>query len=228
MAYPRVWDSAHDKILRMKSFILTITAFCLLLPACASFPTPESPPAKPGEILYQDDFENNTTGWDRVRNDYGIMDYDSGGYRILIQRPAMNLWSTPERDFRDVRLEVDVFKLNGPDENRTGLVCRYQNGSYYFFIISNDGFYAIGKFIGGQTTLLGQSEMQSSALIQQKAVNHLRADCTGNTLTFYLNFNPVASAQDTDLATGDVGLLAGTFSQPGVDVLFDHFVVMQP
>jgi hypothetical protein len=25
-----------------------------------------------------------------------------------------------------------------------------------------------------------------------------------------------------------VGLVAGAFSEPGVDVLFDHFVVMQP
>ena len=26
----------------------------------------------------------------------------------------------------------------------------------------------------------------------------------------------------------DVGLLAGTFAQPGVDVIFDNFVVLQP
>jgi hypothetical protein len=47
-------------------------------------------------------------------------------------------------------------------------------------------------------------------------------------LTFYINFTEVASATDTDLPTGDVGVLAGAFSQPGVDVLFDNFVVMQP
>jgi hypothetical protein len=127
-----------------------------------------------------------------------------------------------------VRVEVDVFRLDGPTENRMGLMCRYQNGDYYFFVISNDGFYAIGKFIGAQTLLLGQTEMQSSESIKQDAVNHLRADCIGNTLTFYINYTQVASVQDSDFPSGDVGLLTGAFSKAGVDVLYDHFMVIQP
>jgi hypothetical protein len=213
----------------MKSFRLPASLLLLILSACASpISIPTAPPADPGDILYQDDFDNNTTGWDRVSNANGIMDYDGGGYRILIQQPSFNLWSTPERNFSDVRVETDVTKLNGPDENRAGLMCRYQNGDYYFFIISSDGFYGIGKFIGGNTLLLGQTEMQTSEFIQVNGINHLRADCIGNTLSFYVNFNEVAVVQDTDFASGDVGLLAGAFSQPGVDVLFDHFVVIQP
>ena len=147
---------------------------------------------------------------------------------MLIRQPQMNFWSTPELDLRDVRVEADVVKLNGPAENRAGLMCRYQNGNYYFFIISNDGYYAIGKFIGGKTTLLGQSEMQASDMIQADSVNHLRADCIGDSLTFFINYNLIAGAKDADLASGDVGLLAGSFTEPGVDVSFDNFVVMQP
>lgn len=203
--------------------------FLLVLSACLPVSTPAVvPPSRPGDILFQDDFESNTTGWDRVSNDIGIMDYDQGVYRMLVRQPTMNFWSTPERNFRDVRVEADVLRLSGPDENRTGLICRYQNGDYYFFIISNDGFYAIGKFIGGNTILLGQSEMQSSEFIISNSINHLRADCIGNTLAFFVNFNEIASAQDSDFSSGDVGLLAGSFSEAGVDVSFDHFVVMQP
>jgi len=214
----------------MKSFrFLSSLPFLLILAACASpISIPTAPPADPGDILYHDEFENNTTGWDRVSNANGIMDYDGGGYRILIQQPSFNLWSTPEKNFSDVRVEADVTRLNGPEENRSGLICRYQKADYYFFIISSDGFYAIGKFIGGNTILLGQSEMQASEFIQTGSMNHLRADCIGDTLTFFVNFNEVASAQDTDFASGDVGLLAGSFSESGVDVSFDNFVVMQP
>lgn len=196
--------------------------------SCAAPLNPVVPSAEAGEILYQEEFEDRNSGWDRITNDNGIMDYDGGGYRMLVQRAGYNIWSTPEKNFTDVRVEVDVFRLSGPVENRTGLVCRYQNGDYYFFIIGNDGFYAIGKYIGGQTVLLGQSEMKSTELIQKEAVNHLRADCVGNTLTFYVNYTEVASAQDSDFANGDVGLLTGAFAQPGVDVLYDHFMVMQP
>lgn len=201
----------------------------LFLAACTSAaPIPSVPPAEPGDILFQDDFENNSSGWDRVSNESGIMDYDQGGYRILVQQPTMNFWSTPEKNFQNVRVEADVIRLNGPEENRVGLICRYQAGDYYFFIISNDGFYAIGKFIGGNTILLGQAEMLSSDFILTNSINHLRADCIGNTLTFYVNFNQIASVQDTDFPSGDVGLVAGSFSEAGVDVSFDHFVVMQP
>jgi len=211
--------------------LCSVQAFLLLflLAACTPTSVPVvAPPVKSGDVLYQEEFESNTTGWARVSNDNGIMDYDGGGYRILVRQPKYNLWSIPERNFSDVRVEVDVLKLNGPDENRMGVMCRYQNGDYYFFAISNDGYYVIGKFMGGMTLLLGQSEMQASEAIQTGTLNHLRADCIGNTLTFYINFTEVASATDTDLPTGDVGLLAGAFAEPGVDVLFDHFVVMQP
>ncbi len=218
----------------MKSFrlswfyIVGLSAFCLLLVACAPAPTPATPPPPSGTVLFEDEFDVNTTGWDRFSNEGGIMDYFEGGYRILVQRPGLNFWSTPEKDYKDVRIEVDLLKLAGPDENRMGIMCRYQAGNYYFFIISNDGYYAIGKFLGGETTLLGQSEMQPNTLIQSNMINHLRADCVENTLTFYVNFNEIATAQDGDLTSGDIGVLAGSFSQPGVDVSFDHFVVMQP
>ena len=213
----------------MKFVNLLSTYFLLLLlSSCSSLPNPPVSTANSGDILYQEQFENNRTGWARFSNENGIMDYDGGGYRILVQQPQLNIWSTPEKDFSDVRLEADVIKLNGPDENRMGLICRYRDGDYYFFIISNDGYYVIGKFIGGLTLLLGQSEMQASEAIQTGTMNHLRADCIADKLTFYINFSEVASATDADFSTGDVGVLAGAFSEPGVDVLFDNFVVIQP
>jgi hypothetical protein len=214
--------------MNLRLFTFSLLLLALLTASCASPVAPPTPAANPGDILYQEEFEDRATGWDRVSNDNGIMDYDSGGYRMLIQHAGYNLWSTPERDYKDVRVEVDVFRLSGPSENRMGLMCRYQNGDYYFFIISNDGFYAIGKYVGGQTLLLGQTEMQASELILKDAVNHLRADCVGNTLTFYVNYEQVASVQDSDFPNGDVGLLTGAFAESGVDVLYDHFLVIQP
>lgn len=214
----------NNRLLPFIFFLTVLLSSCL--PAQWSAPTPVT--GNPGEVLFQDKFESNTSGWDRFANDGGIMDYDSGGFRILVRQPLLNYWSTPDRNFGDVRVEVDVTRLNGPEQNRAGLICRYQRGDYYFFIISSDGFYAIGKFIGGQTLLLGQTEMKPSEAVQPDAVNHLRADCIGDSLTFYVNFNEVAFVQDSDFANGDIGVLAGSFSEPGVDVLFQNFVVIQP
>jgi len=215
--------------MKFPSKILFSVLFCaLLFSACAPVAAqPSIVSANPGDVLYQETFTDNTSGWDRVLNDGGIMDYDSGGFRILVRQPKMNFWSTPGGTYGDVRVEVDVTRLAGPAENRVGLMCRYQNGNYYFFIISTDGFYAIGKFTGGAAVLLGIDAMQPTDFITDN-VNHLRADCVGNTLTLYVNFNQLAVVQDADFATGGVGVLAGSFIEPGVDVLFQNFVVLQP
>jgi len=156
------------------------------------------------------------------------MDYFEGGFRILVQQPGLNFWSTPQKNYGDVRVEADVLKLAGPDENRMGLMCRYQGGNYYFFIISSDGYYGMGIFMNGQATLLGQSDMSPIPIVQLEPVNHLRVDCVGDMLRFYVNYAEIANVQDSQLTSGDVGVLAGTFSQPGVDVSFDNFVVTQP
>jgi len=216
----------------LRSFFVITLILTLASLACQfslPFASTPTPPTQPGDTLFYDDFTNPATGWDHFSSAEGTMDYDGSGYRFLVNALQANFWSTPGKSFGDVRMEVDVAKLNGPDENRIGLLCRFTEGNYYFFMVSSDGYYTIGKYIGGSAIQLGQSEMQyNEAVHTGLAVNHLRADCIGDTFTLYVNGNPVAQAQDADLAEGDVGLLAGTFTQPGVDVIFDNFVVLQP
>lgn len=219
-------------MLRMRSFLFATLILALASLACQFSvplaPTP-TPLTQPGETLFYDDFTNPSSGWDHFASAEGTMDYDGSGYRFLVNALQANFWSTPGKSFRDVRMEVDVAKLGGPDENRIGLLCRFTEGNYYFFLVSSDGYYTIGKYIGGKVIQLGQSEMQfSEAVHTGLAVNHLRADCIGDTFTLYINGSPVAQAQDGDFVEGDVGLLAGTFNQPGVDVIFDNFVVLKP
>ena len=210
---------------RLVFFVLLLALFSYALPSCTSSST--NPPS--GTVLFQDDFSSSTSGWDRYKSAEGTMDYDGGAFRILVNALQVNFWSTPHKDFGDVRIEADAGKIAGPDENRIGLICRYTGNQYYFFVISSDGYYGIGIFSNGQSALLGQSEMQSSDKIKTgTAINHLRADCKGDTLSLVVNGSLVAQVHDSNLKHGDVGLLAGTFSHPGVDIIFDNFVVLQP
>jgi hypothetical protein len=205
--------------------MLAVTAFACALPTLAA-PASTIPS---GTILFKDDFSSPASGWDHTKYAEGIMDYDRGGYRILVNALQANFWSTPHKDLTDVRIEADAGKLAGPDENRIGLICRSDGKSYYFFIISSDGFYGLGLFRNGQAALLGQNQMQSSDKINKgTAVNHLRADCNRDDLAFYANGSKIAEVHDPTLAHGDAGILAGSFAQPGVDIVFDNFVVMKP
>lgn len=207
---------------------LAALAFTLFACALPSFGLPAAP-VPSGATLFKDDFSSPASGWDRVKYAEGITDYDGGAYRILVNARQTNFWSTPHQDFGDVRMEVDAGKLAGPDQNRIGLICRSNGQDYYFFLISSDGYYGIGLFAKGQAVLLGQSQMLFSDKIKTGMdVNHLRADCSGDALTFFVNGSQLAQVHDPNLTHGDVGLLAGTFDQPGVDIVFDNFGVFKP
>jgi hypothetical protein len=216
-----------NRLLILFSLLIVLSLACsAALPATSAS---QDQTALSGSVLFQDDFARPISGWDRFITAEGTMDYDAAGYRMLVNSLNTNFWSTPHKNFADVRMEVDTGKLGGPDENRIGLICRFTGEDYYFFMITSDGFYGVGIYTGGQAVLLGQSEMQVSSNIKTGlAVNHLRADCAGDTLTFYVNGFQVTSVQDGTLKSGDVGLLAGTFAQPGVDVIFDNFVALKP
>ncbi|MBC7878353.1 MAG: hypothetical protein H7Y59_14375 [Anaerolineales bacterium] len=214
---------------RLLHFFLFLTILSFACSTSSLTPAPQDLAAPSGTVLFQDDFASPISGWDRLMTPEGTMDYDGGGYRLLINALNTNFWSTPRKNFADVRIEVDSGKLGGSDENRIGLICRFTGSDYYFFLMTSDGYYGIGLYSGGQAVLLGQSEMQFNSNIKTGlAVNHLRADCVGNTLTFYVNGFQIASVQNSSLTSGDIGLLAGTFAEPGVDVIFDNFVVLKP
>ena len=56
-------------------------------------------------------------------------------------------WANPgSESFIDTRIEVDATKNGGPDDNDFGIICRYTAAeSFYYAIISSDGYYSIMK-----------------------------------------------------------------------------------
>jgi hypothetical protein len=223
----------------MKKFSIALVLLMLASLACNfSLPSGKSAPVASSSVLYSDDFSNVNSGWDRVTKDYKITDYDgNGAYRIWVDRAQFDVWSTPYQNFDgDVIVEADATKVGGPDDNDFGVICRYtedttaQTFSFYYFIISSDGYAVIGRVLNGQQQWISSDAMQSSTAINTgAATNHIRADCVGSTLTLYVNGQKVTSVADTNLAaTGDAGLMAGTFDTTGVDMLFDNFTVSRP
>ncbi len=206
-----------------------LSLLCLLLAACdlADF---SASLAQPGQVLLQEDFSSTSSGWPSRTSEAGTMDYFAGAYRIQVNVPNYNLWAVAGHEYTDVRLEVDAGPLSGVLENRFGLICRHQdNQNFYFFVISADGYYGLGKVSAGQLTLFNREMMNLHPAIQRGfASNHLRLDCVGDTLTAYVNGQPIDQARDSQLARGRVGLLAGTFESVSADVVFDNFQVVKP
>ena len=189
-----------------------------------------TPLAVLGNVLFQDDFSDPTSGWESYHGSDSIRDYENGAYRILVDVPNQYYYSTAGQNFTDVSIKVDTTKVAGPDDNFFGIICRFQDlNNFYFSIISSDGYYAIGKIVGGEVLILGQDDMLYSETIHRgETDNLLQGTCDGDRLALSVNNVELVSAQDTTFSSGDVGLLVGTFETYGANMIFDNFIVAQP
>ena len=184
-----------------------------------------------GEVQFQDDFSNQSSGWLRIHDDNtSSLDYVDSSYQILVNQSHTVLWSGPDLQFTDVQIEVDATKVQGPENDDFGVVCRAQDQhNFYFLVISSDGYYGIGKVRAGVQELISMTGMPPSEDIYKgHSTNHLRADCIGEDLSLYVNGVHLATVQDAEFISGDAGLLAGTFDDPGTTIRFDNFSVLMP
>jgi hypothetical protein len=218
--------------LRLFLLILTLTGTALACQSVNSITGQEqvTSQVKPERLLFQDDFSDPKSGWDSSHNEDGVTDYQDGQYRILVNTTNTDVWANPGLNFTNTIIEVDATKTGGDDNNDFGVVCRYADDqNFYFFVISSDGYYGIGKIKDGQQVLVGMESMPPTDAVKQgAATNHLQAVCDGSTLRLVVNGQQLVETTDPDLTSGDAGLLAGSFENPGTDILFDNFVVREP
>jgi hypothetical protein len=115
--------------------------------------------------------------------------------------------------------------LDGPDNNDYGIILRYQDdANFYSFEISGDGYYTFNKLVDDE--LFDIIPWQENRAIKQgNSHNTLRVEAVGPNFTFYINNELVDVAIDSDFSQGDVGLLAGTYQEPGAHIAFDNFKV---
>lgn len=216
---------------RILSFLLTAD---FLLTACSALPVigkAEQPTRMPtGAIIFTDDFSNVPNGWGISESSAAAVNYEREGLRILVGQSNTDAWSLAGKRFADAHLEVTAVKQDGPENNLIGLVCRYQDrGHFYLLFISSDGYYGIARYSEDSYTMIGADQLQyASVILREKQEYRLKADCDGDRLTLFVDDWRLQSVQDEAYSEGDVGVFAGVYAEPGVDILFDDFLVSQP
>jgi hypothetical protein len=147
---------------------------------------------------------------------------------LLSSIPQHGLHQHPRGNYSDIQLEVMAENLNGLLNNGFCLVCRYQDDSnYYAFLVSSDGYYGISAGVIWRLCCMNGGQMQySSAIRQGQDTNHIAATCVGNQLTLYVNNDVLVQVEDDVFSEGKIGLIASSFGEPGVAVLFDNFLAV--
>src|SRR5258707_4722748 len=190
-----------------------------LLTAAGCGPARSSATPPPSGVLFQDDFSNPNSGWDKNTGADVTTNYDNGQYLIAVRQPSVDVGAQPGLDLTDVAVAVQAQYSAGPVNNEYGLMCRYQRGgdgksSFYFFYISSDGYYALGKVSKDVRTILSpaQGSPQPSKAIKPEtsATNMLSATRQGDHLALSVNGTPVGEFTDAECKQGDIGPVSGT------------------
>jgi len=208
--------------MRINRLLLALFLLLALLSGCRR--------AEEGTLLFRDRFGNENGGWGSESQSTFDRGYQRGEYFIEVYEPDWLAWARPHERFTDVDIEVEAHQVAGSPDGHFGALCRFRApDDFYYFAVSDDGYYAIMRVENGEAEVLTGDGMLPSAAIQTGgAVNVIRAVCMREQLTLYVNDEQVASVTDDAFQRGDVGLGVGAGPAGAIRVHFDNFTVAAP
>ncbi|MBP8947829.1 MAG: hypothetical protein KBG73_03245, partial [Candidatus Promineofilum sp.] len=169
-------------------FFVLIVAL-LALTACSVAPESEPDTCDGPDFLFADDFSGEfDCGWALYDRGGGTATIDNAAMQLTVGQPGQLWWTNPSRSFDDVVITTEARQVDGPNDNAYGVICRYQDEeNFYAFMVSGDGYFAIGKYQSGSETvtyLTPDAQFQpSDAINVGVASNELRVSCIGNQLS---------------------------------------------
>lgn len=187
-------------------------------------------PNQPGSVLFFDDFEDPSSGWEIGDYDMGSVGYANGSYFVESIAKDNLMWGLAGKVFEDTDITVEASQITAPsnDNNGYGVMCRVQsNDDGYILRISGDGYAAIQYFEGGE--LFQIVEWFESPLINLgNATNTIRVVCDGPELILFVNGAEAARATHTKFTRGDIALTATSYEEEPTRVLYDNIRVSVP
>ncbi|HLD92664.1 MAG TPA: serine protease [Anaerolineales bacterium] len=187
-----------------------------------------APQASEGETVINEDFSDNSLGWDESSETDFARYLQDGKYVIEVYPAEFIVWDALEgQDFENIVINVDInIEQRGLDGD-IGILCRYLDAdNHYALEVTEDGYYSIWKRVNGE--VINIVDWAASALIPTDGSSFvLNASCDGAQLSVGINGNLLATGTDTEFVSGGVGMLAGTWNNGGLVVSFDNFEVIE-
>ncbi|WP_052889878.1 family 16 glycoside hydrolase [Thermogemmatispora carboxidivorans] len=153
--------------------------------------------------------------------------FRSGAYHVVSQDPRYFDHCSNGMSYSDFTLEVEMTIVAG---DQGGLLFRgadIDNDHYYLFQVGTTGIYALFAYTGGDDV---DELTRGIALNYQRGLgqtNLLALVARGNSLTLYLNHDPVVQISDGHYRAGQLALLAVPLVDGGqpTDVAYRHLKV---
>jgi hypothetical protein len=166
----------------------------------------------PGTRVFEDRFSTTSSGWDKVGDATGRQRTKSGVYEIAAEQRGDHIGVPRARDdlasLRNVVVRVDARRVSadlpGGDPNGYGIACRQRDaGNFYWFNITNDGWYGVNKRLDGEQVRLEWPKRATRGIISATSPNHLQVMCAqakgaGTRLVLWVNGHQLVDRVDGD------------------------------
>jgi hypothetical protein len=224
-----------------RNVLMTVLSFLiiaiLLIPASIAF-AQDNNILSEGEIgesirslhstppAYHETFREDAGLWELDDTDEYSLRYAAGAYWVNALADNIFAWGVGPQRVEDFYLEVDVFFIDGPETNEFGVVFRQvDNENFYGFSIDSSGSYALRKLSAGEWSDVVAWTESDAIRTDTGAVNRLGVYAQGPRITLLINDEVVAHAEDSEFDSGLIGLAAGTFDDPNLEVAYDDLKV---
>ncbi|HOT92713.1 MAG TPA: protein kinase [Anaerolineae bacterium] len=183
-------------------------------------------------LAFADDFQDNAHAWvvGSYTEAWGAMSrvIADGVYTWEINAvQSVGRWCTLEiTPTADFYLMVDARRVKGPPDAGYGLVFRHRDGNYYLFSIRDDGFFNFNLWY--DFTWNAIIDWTGTLAIRPGEVNQLAVLAEGTQFTFSINGETVATAEDAQLADGEVGLSVLLITPGEATFTFERFRLYSP
>jgi len=192
---------------------------------------PRPTPMPEAGLPWSEDFSEGAASdiWQTESDATAEVQIQDGVMRVYIAVPNQLAWAFAGRKFSDFHLSVEATQIAGPDNNEYGVLARVKDTDHFYrFSISGDGYYMVSKYTGEKWEALSGDWALSDAIQIGTATNRLEVVCQGDRMVFLVNGVQLAQIEDADYPQGGVGLYAGAFFDPEVEVHFDNLRVEEP
>ncbi len=188
-------------------------------------------PVSGGDILYQDNFTDPSSGWTEDKFDnYFIGYHEPEYYHVEVTSPnyKTTVFAPGKQSFDDFTLELKVLtsstKTSPTGDFRYGVAFRRSGDQYYAFTISprTKKWYVLKSSPNALTVLKEGTDEDIQDLDKEDT---LRVDAQGSNLAFHINDRLIDQITDEDYSGGEIGFYVESFDSPNTHVHFDDLVV---
>jgi len=222
--------------MRLKLVLLTVLLIAAFLAGGTTIYAAESDPST-WPIVYQDNFEDPTSGWATGETESVASAYVDGGYQIQVKDARQIACLIPGgQKFANFAAEAKVQTLEGT--GAFGFIFRYMNkDNFYCFMVSTNGYWEMEKVENGQWKTLVDWTHIIGFNAAEIGPFKLALTAQGNQFTFrvgtiqlsaFIDTKPQWEFVDDTFQTGQIALCVDAFDKQGIDVRFNDFVIHEP